>query len=121
MITLKEGLPAHVVVAEAHGTVTADDYEQVLIPAVDQAASGGSKMRMLYVLGDDFDGFDAKAGVDDTRLGLSHWRDFERIGVATDHSAYRAMVKGLGFLLPGEVRVFDMADLDAAVEWVSGT
>jgi hypothetical protein len=32
---------------------------------------------------------------------------------------YRTMIKGFGFLMPGEVRVFGVDELDAAKEWVA--
>lgn len=118
MITVREGLPSHVVVAEASGDVTADDYEQVLMPAVDAAAAGEAKVRLLYVLGADFDGFEAGAALDDTRLGLRHWSDFEKLGMVTDHTGYRGMVKAISFLLPGETRVFELAEVDDAVAWL---
>jgi SpoIIAA-like len=119
VIELTPGLATNVIVALAHGTVTADDYEKILIPAVSMAAESGDKLRMLYVLGEDFEGFEAGAGLDDAKLGLHHWGDFDRIGLVTDHEGYRAMTKAIGFLMPGEVRVFAVADLPAAREWIS--
>jgi hypothetical protein len=118
MIEIAQGLPDNVVIATGHGTITSEDYEKVLIPAVD-AASGSGKLRMLYVLGEDFEGFDAGAALDDTKLGLEHWREFDRIGVVTHHTPYRAALKAFGFLLPGEVRLFDLDELAAARQWVT--
>jgi hypothetical protein len=119
MITVVPDLPGHVVIAEAHGTVRADDYEKVLIPAVEAAAAHGRRLRMLYVLGSDFDGFEAEAAFDDSKLGLAHWRDFDRIGVVTDHESYRLMAKAIGFLMPGEVRVFRTEEVDDARAWIT--
>ena len=119
MIELEADLPAHVIVATARGKVTADDYAHVLIPAVDAAAGGGAKVRLMYVLGSDFDGFAAEAALDDGKLGMHHWRDFERIAVVSDREAYRIASRALGFLIPGEVKVFSNADQQLAREWVA--
>jgi hypothetical protein len=118
VIELTPGLPSKIIIARASGTVTADDYERVLMPAVSAAAGNGDKMRLVYVLGEDFDGFEVSAALDDAKLGLQHWSDFERIAVVTDREPYRGLIKAFGFLIPGEVRVFDLADLDAAEAWI---
>lgn len=119
MIEIIEGLPDGVVGAKAVGKVTAEDYESTLIPAVEGAISDGEKARMLFVLGEEFEGYEAEAAMDDARMGLHHWSDFDRIAVVTDHGSYRTLVKGFGFLMPGEVKVFHVADLDAATEWLA--
>ena len=118
MIELIEGLGAGVIGARAVGKVTAEDYENALIPAVQTALATHDKIRMLYVLGSEFEGYDAEAALDDTRMGMRHWSDFERIAVVTDHGAYRTALKGFGFLMPGEVKVYAVDDLDAAKDWI---
>ncbi|MGD2044058.1 MAG: STAS/SEC14 domain-containing protein [Acidimicrobiia bacterium] len=120
MIELIQGLGDGVIGARAVGKVTAEDYDSTLIPAVRTALSMHDKIRMLYLLGSEFDGYDADAALDDTRMGMQHWSDFERIAVVTDHSVYRTAIKGFGFLMPGEVRVFAVEELDAAKDWISG-
>lgn len=119
MITLDDTTDPTTVVARASGRVTADDYESVLLPAV-EAAAGSGPVRLLYVLGDDFDGYDVEAGVDDLRMGLHHWRDFARIALVTDHEGLRVMARALGFAMPGEVRVHALDDVEAAMAWVTG-
>jgi hypothetical protein len=119
MIEIIEGLPDDVVGAKAVGKVTAEDYDSTLIPAVESALSAHDKIRMLYVLGSEFDGYDAEAALDDSRMGMQHWSDFDRIAVVTDHSVYRTAIKGFGFLMPGEVKVFPVDQLDAAKEWLA--
>lgn len=120
MIRVIDGLPEHVVGFEALGKVTAEDYDTVLIPAVDRAVAGGHKARLLVIFGTEFEGYAADAALDDMKMGLHNWNDFERIGFVSDHDAYRAFVKGMGFLIPGAVKVFGLDELDEAKEWVAG-
>lgn len=103
----------------ASGTVTADDYEKTLMPAVDEATAGGQKAKFLYVLGDDFEGYAADAALDDMKMGARTWGDFEKIAFVTDHSVYRNLVHGFGFLMPGEIKVFPMSEMESAKEWVA--
>lgn len=119
MIELIEGLGSGVVGARAVGEVSAEDYESTLIPAVDAVLAVNDKVRMLFVLGSEFEGYEADAALDDARMGLHHWRDFERIAVVTDHGSYRTAIKGFGFLMPGEVRVYPVDEIEAAKDWIS--
>jgi hypothetical protein len=52
MITVLTDLPDNVLGFEAKGEVTGDDYEQVLIPAVEKHLETAEKIRLLYVLGE---------------------------------------------------------------------
>ena len=119
MIEMIEGLPEGVIGAKAVGTVEPDDYDTVLIPAIAAATAGDAKARMLFVLGPDFDGYSAGAMLDDARMGFRHWADFERIAVVTDHEPYKAALRAFGFLMPGEVRGFDVDQLDDAKSWLA--
>jgi hypothetical protein len=118
MIQVEQGHPSNVVIAEATGNVTGDDYEGVLIPAVQAAAATGDKIRLLYHLGPSFDGYEASAALDDAKMGLRHWTGFERIALVTDHESYRVLAKAFGFVMPGHVRVFASSELDDARSWV---
>jgi hypothetical protein len=112
------GLPG-VIVAEGVGEITADDYTDRLIPAIENASKqGAGKLRLLLVLGPDFEGYEGGAALEDAKLGIHHWSSFERIGLVTDHEGYATAAKALGFLMPGEVRTFPVARLDEAREWV---
>jgi hypothetical protein len=73
---LKElaGVPAGVQAPEAVGTVTAQDYERVFAPLVDQARRTGSRMRLLYQVGPGFERITPGALWADTRLGFGYLR-----------------------------------------------
>jgi hypothetical protein len=118
MLKLIEDLPDGVVGVEAHGKVTAEDYEDVLVPAVEAARTHG-KVRLLYVFGDDFPDYTAGAAWEDTKLGLGHLRSWERIAIVSDEDWLRRAIGGLGWLMPGEIKVFETDDLDDAREWVA--
>jgi hypothetical protein len=119
VIRIIDGLPDHVVGVEAIGKVTAADYESVLLPAVVSALAGDSRCRMLLVFGREFEGYEAEAALDDMKMGLHNWGDFERIAFVSDNGGYRALVRGFGFLMPGEVKLFAVEELDAAKAWVT--
>lgn len=119
MIKKMVGLPQGIIALEASGKVSAEDYESTVIPAVEAATQGDSKARLLLVFGADFDGYEAEAALDDAKMGLHHWGDFERIAFVSDHGAQRAAVKGLGFLMPGHLKVYPLGELEDAKSWIS--
>ena len=118
MIELIEGLPKGVIGIEAVGKVTAEDYDRVVSPAVERAVAKHEKIRLLHVIGDRHDSHTAEALWEDTKVGLSNIRSIERIGVVTDIDHFRALVKGVGWTLPGELRLFSNAERSEAVAWV---
>lgn len=119
MLKVLPNLPDSVLGVRAIGEVTADDYETVLIPEIEDRLSRHGRVRLIYVFGEDFESFSAAAAWEDTKVGMRHLTRFERIAVVTDIDWIGRMVKGLGFMLPGEVRVFAKAGLDEAVSWIS--
>ncbi len=91
---------------------------ELLIPAVDAAAAAGA-VRLVYVLGDRFTGYSVGAGVEDTRLGPAHLHAWKRAAIVTDHHALADLIKAFAWMVPGEPRVFPLAEQDSAVDWVA--
>jgi hypothetical protein len=112
-------LPDNVLGFTAKGTVTANDYESVIIPAVEAMFSTQGKVRFLYHLGEDFSGFEAAAMWDDTKLGLKHLAGWERMAVVSDVEWIRAAIRIFGLAIPGHVRVFHNRELSEAIAWVA--
>ena len=112
-------LPEHVLGFRAIGTVTADDYESVIVPAVEALFSRRTRVRFLYHLGEDFDRFEAAAMWDDAKLGLKHLTGWERVALVSDVEWIRGAVKILAFAIPGQTRVFHNRELAEATRWVS--
>jgi hypothetical protein len=121
MLKLIEDLPEDVVGIEAHGRVTTEDYERVLIPAVEaaKASSDDSRIRLLYVVAREFPDYTAGAAWEDAKLGLGHLRSWERIAIVSDADWLRHAVHGFGWLIPGEVKLFAVEERDSAREWVT--
>ena len=118
MITMRTDLPENVLGADASGTVTAQDYETVLVPAIQAFAQTHAKVRALVVLGPDFEGFEGGAMWDDAKLGVRKI-GWERLAVVTDRGHIRSLINTFGFMIPGEVKTFELSQLDDAKTWVA--
>jgi hypothetical protein len=112
-----DDMPPNVLAIEAVGEVTHEDYRDVLISKA-EAIMAKSPIRMFYVIGKEFTGFELEALWDDGRFGLKHWHDFSHIAVVTDQSWLRTAVAVFTPIFPGEVRVYGLAELDTAKAWI---
>jgi SpoIIAA-like len=119
MIEKMTGLPDNVLGFTARGKVTANDYETVLIPAVEALFARQPKVRLLYHLGKDLAGFEAAAMWDDAKVGFKHFSGWDRIAVVSDIEWMRAAIRFFGLMMPGQVRVFHEAELAEAKRWIS--
>jgi hypothetical protein len=117
MIRVMEGLPANVLGVEAIGKVTEADYENVLAPAVTEKLEAHAKIRFVYVLGDEFEGWTLGGMWEDAKLGGGDLRAWEKIAVVTDRDWVRHAVKAFGWMIPGEVRVYALGELEQAKSW----
>ena len=118
MIERIQGLPEKVLGFTAKGEVTGADYESVIIPAVEQMLAQHAKIRLLYHLGPEFKGFDARAMWDDAKIGLQHLTAWERVAVVTDVGWIQAAMKAFGFVMPSNVRIFGNQELVEARQWL---
>ena len=119
MVERIPNLPDNVIGFSVKGTVTASDYESVIIPAVEAQFSRQDKVRFLYHLGEDFSGFEAAAAWDDAKLGLKHLRGWEKMALVSDVEWIRTSLKIFGLAISGHVRVFHNRELSEATQWVS--
>jgi len=117
MLELIPDVPDGVIGIEAVGKVTADDYRQVLDPAIGRARET-LKVRLLYLLGERYEGYTAAAMWEDTKLGFHDLSSWERIAVVTDHNAISDAVKIFGWMIPANVRTYSVAQLADAKSWV---
>jgi stage II sporulation SpoAA-like protein len=115
-----EGFNDPIVALRGVGTVTGDDYRTVLAPAVSRATAGGAKARLLLELGEGFEGYDAGGMAADAGFGVTHLGSFDRMAVVTDEEWLRRAVHLFGGLIPGEVRLFTVAEAADARAWITG-
>ncbi len=116
MLEVLAGLPDGVVGFEAVGTIHSADYEQTLIPALD-AIDG--PLRLVYVLGERFEGYSAGAALQDAKLGLDRHGTWHRAAIVSDADWIRHVAGALGWMIPGEFEVFPLDRRDDAIAWVA--
>jgi hypothetical protein len=111
-------LPSGIDGVKAVGKISKEDYEQVFAPLLDEARREGRRIRLLYQLGPEFEGFSPAAAWEDAKIGLHFLRLFDGCAVVTDLAWVREMTRLVGFLMPCPVRVFGNQERDQAVGWL---
>jgi hypothetical protein len=119
MLRILDDLPDNVIGIEASGKVTDEDYENVLVPAVRSALQKQERIRVIYVLSDDFDGWSLGAMWEDAKIGLRNPRAWEKVAIVSDSDGVKHMVKAFGWMLPGQVGLFGLNELAAAETWTA--
>ena len=119
MIRLLSGMPPGVLGLEAIDDVEEEDYRNVIVPAVEAAIAEHGKVRLVYVLGPEFDEYEGEAVWEDLRLGARHPASFDRIAVVTDARWAGPAIRVFSVLWPGQARAFPLADLEAAKHWAA--
>ena len=119
MIRLLSGMPAGVLGFEAIDDVEKEDYENVVVPVVNKAIAEHGKVRLVYVLGPEFDDYEGEAAWEDLKLGVRHPASFERIAIVTGAHWAGPAVKIFSVLWPGQARVFPLSELESAKRWAA--
>jgi hypothetical protein len=117
MIKQLQELPAGVIGFEATGTIAAEDYRDVVLPAVEQAAGTGV-IRFLIIMR-DFDGMSGGAIWQDLRIGIEHLRSWKRIALVTDIKWMTHATDLFGWMTPGETKTFPLDQKDQAIHWLA--
>ncbi len=117
MISNLDRLPEGVIGFEASGKIAAEDYRDVVLPALEQAAKAGD-VRFVIVMR-DFDGMSGGAVWQDLKLGMEHLRSWKRIAVVTDINWITHATNLFGWMTPGETRTFPLDQREQAIQWAA--
>lgn len=118
MMTVSEGYPDDVLAVMASGRGTIEDYRDVLLPEANVRLERHDTLRLLYVIGKDFESFSPGAMVADTRFGLGHLGRLDRCALVTDVAWIADGARLFAPLFHVPFRVFSCAEADAARDWV---
>jgi hypothetical protein len=100
------------------GTVSDDDYKRVLMPALETAIEAHDRVRLLARFDANFKGYTLGAMFDDARMGLKHWKGFDRAAIVTDTGWITRSVKAFSVIMPCPVATFPLGQEDDARRWL---
>ena len=118
MMELMKGLPDNVIGIVGSGTITAEDYDTVLIPAIHGKLKNHKKIRVLYQLDENYVHYELGAFLEDAKVTW-HTFSFEKVAVVSDVHWIRDGVNLYKLFMPMPIKVFSNIELDKAKVWVS--
>lgn len=119
MIERDLDVPAGIDAVRAVGTLTRQDYDEVMVPLLDAARREHRRLRILCVVDEAFTGMTPTALWRDITLGLGALRDVAGCAVVSDVSWVRRATRLGTFFLPTHVRVYGAGEREAALAWLA--
>ncbi|HYZ69585.1 MAG TPA: STAS/SEC14 domain-containing protein [Mycobacterium sp.] len=122
MIELLPDMPEGVIGIRVSGRVRGDELREFK-PVMEEMFKTG-EIRIVEVIESDYEGFGPGGLVEDLKLGfgalLHHHSAFKRIAVVSDKEWVARTLHVLGWMVPGELALFRLDELDRAKEWAAG-
>ncbi len=118
MLQTIENLPEGVIGFEATGKIHASDYRDVLMPAVLAVWERGDEVRVVLVF-ERWDGLSPGAAWEDLKVGMEHITKWKRIALVTDLDWMITVASLFGWMTPGELKRFPVAERDQAIAWAA--
>jgi hypothetical protein len=122
MIEILPAMPSGVTGIRVSGRVSGDDLRE-FEPTMKELSHAG-EIRIVEVIADDYEGFGPGGLVEDVKLGfgflLHEHSAFKRVAVVSDKEWVAHTLHAFAWLVPGELKIFGLDELDAAADWAAG-
>jgi SpoIIAA-like len=121
MIDVLPDMPEGVTGIRVSGRLRGDDLREFR-PAMEKLLKTG-EIRIVEVIASDYEGFGPGGLVEDLKLGfgaLFQHHSFKRIAVVTDKEWAVHTLHALAWMVPGELALFGLDELERAKEWAAG-
>jgi len=122
MIEVLPDMPDGVTGIRVSGRLRGDDLREFK-PAMEEMVNTG-EIRIVEVIAPDYEGFGPGGFVEDLKLGLGtvlpHHSAFKRIAIVSDKDWVAHVLHALAWMIPGELAVFGLDELERAKEWAAG-
>lgn len=123
MIEVLADMPEGVAGFRVSGRVSGEDLK-AFKPTMDDLLKSGEDIRIVEVITSDYEGFGPGGLVEDLKLGLgtlfTRHAAFKRTAVVSDKEWVVHTMHLVGWLMPGDVAVFGLDELDNAKQWAAG-
>lgn len=122
MIELLPDMPNGVTGIRVSGRLAGEDLRQ-LKPTMTETLKINDEVRIVEVIDNDYEGFGPGGLMEDIKLGfgtvLSHHSAFKRIAIVTDKDWVAHTLHALAWILPGELAVFGLDEIERATQWAA--
>jgi len=117
MIEIMSESTENLLIIEVKDKLTAKDYENTFIPALDKIIQQQGKARVIICFNENFSGFELGAAWDDAKFGLRHRHDFEKIAVVGGPRWIEWSSKVGAHFMKGQMKVYGAGCYQEALDW----
>jgi len=100
------------------GKLTDLDYKTILVPRLEAMIKDYQKVRCLFLMTEEFHGWELGAAWDDAKFGVQHRNDSEKVAVVGGPRWVEWATKLGALIMSGEVKTFSSGQLEEAWDWV---
>ena len=122
MIEVLSDMPEGVTGIRVSGRLRGDELREFK-PAMQELLKTG-EIRIVEVIASEYEGFGPGGLVEDLKLGfgtvLPHHSAFKRIAIVSDKEWVAHILHALAWMMPGDLAVFGLDELERAKEWAAG-
>jgi hypothetical protein len=122
MIEVLSDMPEGVVGIRVSGRLLGDDLREFK-PTMEELLKA-DEIRIVEVIAPTYEGFGRGGLVEDLKQGfgalIQHHSAFKRIAIVTDKEWVAHTLHALAWLMPGELALFGLDELQRAKEWAAG-
>lgn len=118
MIEILPESQGNVIGVKISGRITTREYEETIIPRLEAVLKEHGKARFMYVVDEGFEGAEAGAVWDDTKLGIKHRHDLEKLAMVGGAKWMEWLTKLFAKFISGETRTFPLEQLQDAWVWL---
>jgi hypothetical protein len=122
MIEILPDMPNGVTGIRVSGRLRGDELREVR-PTLEELSKTG-EIRIVEVIAPDYEGFGPGGLAEDLKMGLGllveHHSAFKRIAVVSDKDWVAHAMHAFAWMVPGELKVFGLDELQQAKEWAAG-
>ncbi|CPS12146.1 SpoIIAA family protein [Mycobacteroides abscessus] len=121
MIEVLSDVPEGVVGFRVSGRLAGNELRE--FTSTIKEALNDDELRIVEVIASDYEGFGPGGLAEDLKLGLGmlfqHHSAFKKIAVVTDQEWVAHTLHALAWMVPGEISLFGLDELDRAKVWAA--
>lgn len=102
---------------EVSGKVSAENYKNIILPALDIQQKKFKKINLVYILNTDLKNYSSGALFEDALTGMKFLTSLNRVALVSNHETINNLLEFFSKLLPGTYRGFPLNQKEEAITW----
>jgi len=119
MIKQETGMPQNIVAFRAWGEVTAQDFKEVVLPAIADLVSKIDEINFILILDTSPADFTIGAWLQDAWAGIRDLTKWNRAAIVTGNEMVEKITPVFSALMIGTFKTYSHTQMNEAINWVS--